>query len=371
MVRHPIQGTSRLAARVKNTVAALTRIPGFLGDPKLARTYFPDEARKSRRRIRLDLALWATRHAELNDYYFAYGLDRIGADGRQFIGIQEGKDLIKRVNSRAWSGPYVADYRCLCKDKFLFGEYLTALAFPTPKILALYDGSQVSWHDERSFKGLESIAEHDGLDVFCKHALGAHGQSIFSLKVEKGRLLLDGTETSLDDLRKKMPVPALLQERLAQHPALAQVYPRAINTFRLVTILRDCQAIPFRGFVRFGAKGSRIDNWGAGGPAVAVDLKTGRLRARGIHMPGHGASVTAHPETGVRFEGFEIPFFERAVSLATELHRFFYGLVTIGWDIAITPTGPVFIEGNNGWEIFALQAIVGGFKNELRLDARS
>jgi hypothetical protein len=104
---------------------------------------------------------------------------------------------------------------------------------------------------------------------------------------------------------------------------------------------------------------------------VAVDLKTGRLRARGVLMPGRGTSVTSHPETGVRFEGFEIPFFERAVSLATELHRFFYGLATIGWDIAITPTGPAFIEGNNGWEIFALQAIAGGLKDELHLDARA
>ena len=367
MKRNPLGPLDRAATRVGRTLAALVRIPRFLRDPKLARSYMTDEARKSRFGTVIGLAAWAMRHAEMNDYYFAYGLDKIGSDSSRYMGIREGKELIKRVNSRAWTGSRVTDYRCLCKDKFLFGEYLAALSFPTPKNLALYDGSEVLWLDGRGARGLDSVPESDGLDAFCKDAVGAHGQRIFALEAREGRLLIDGTESTLEDLRKMMPVPGLVQERMVQHPALIGVYPHSVNTFRLVTILRGGKAVPFKGFMRFGAKGSRVDNWGAGGPAVAVDLGTGKLSGLGILMPGSGGALTrSHPETGVRFEGFEVPFFDEAVSLATRLHRFFYGLVTIGWDIAITPTGPVFIEGNNGWEIFALQAIVGGLRHELR-----
>ena len=54
-----------------------------------------------------------------------------------------------------------------------------------------------------------------------------------------------------------------------------------------------------------------------------------------------------------------------AAEMAIRLHHFFYGLVTIGWDIAIAAEGPVFIEGNDWWDTRAMQAILGGFKREL------
>jgi hypothetical protein len=38
----------------------------------------------------------------------------------------------------------------------------------------------------------------------------------------------------------------------------------------------------------------------------------------------------------------------------------------IGWDIAITPDGPVFIEGNDNPEISGLQTVNGGLKGVLK-----
>jgi hypothetical protein len=357
----------RFMERLKLTLLSLMRVPGFLKDPKIAHTYFPAEARKSRTRILTDNILWAIRNAEVNESYFVYGLDRkAGVDHGNYIGSREGMALIRGSNAQAWTGLRGTDYRCLCKDKFLFGEYLTALSFPTPRNLAFYDGSQVLWVGRELAGGLDSILDLDGLDVICKDAIGAHGRDVFSLKVQKGRLLLGGVDSTVDDLKKMIPVPALLQERLIQHPAVAEIYPHSINTFRLVTMLKDGKVTPFRGFMRFGANRSLIDNWAAGGVAVGMDLETGRLCGRGVFRPGRGDFATAHPETGFRFEGFEMPFFREAMDLATRLHGFFYGLVTIGWDIAITPGGPAFIEGNHSWEIWPIQAILGGLKAELR-----
>ena len=45
-----------------------------------------------------------------------------------------------------------------------------------------------------------------------------------------------------------------------------------------------------------------------------------------------------------------------AVELAKKIHEFFYGIHSIGWDIALTENGPVFLEGNNGWEISIMLA---------------
>lgn len=35
----------------------------------------------------------------------------------------------------------------------------------------------------------------------------------------------------------------------------------------------------------------------------------------------------------------------------------FYGMKTIGWDIAFTEEGPIIIEANNGWGIAAHQMV--------------
>ncbi len=49
-------------------------------------------------------------------------------------------------------------------------------------------------------------------------------------------------------------------------------------------------------------------------------------------------------------DGFEIPYFHDAVELAKVAHTYFYGLDSIGWDIAFTNDGPMIVEGNDDWD---------------------
>ena len=44
------------------------------------------------------------------------------------------------------------------------------------------------------------------------------------------------------------------------------------------------------------------------------------------------------------------------MKLACRDHRRFYGIRTIGWDVANSNNGLVFIEGNDNWEISLNQA---------------
>ena len=41
---------------------------------------------------------------------------------------------------------------------------------------------------------------------------------------------------------------------------------------------------------------------------------------------------------------------------------------SIGWDIAFTENGPIFIEGNDNWEITGIQATNGGMKELFQED---
>ena len=137
----------------------------------------------------------------------------------------------------------------------------------------------------------------------------------------------------------------------------------AVNTIRLITVLTpNEEVIPFRAGLRIGREGSNVDNCAKGGIFVGIDMNTGKLLKKGIIKPPFGNIVFRHPDTEIVFEGFEIPYFKDAVEIAKELHSKLYRIHSVGWDIAITQNGPMFIEGNSKWEVSGTQSAEGGVK---------
>jgi hypothetical protein len=56
--------------------------------------------------------------------------------------------------------------------------------------------------------------------------------------------------------------------------------------------------------------------------------------------------VTEHPDTKQNFNQFKLPFWEDVLSLTKEAALKFLPLRTLGWDIAITEKGVMFLETN-------------------------
>lgn len=158
----------------------------------------------------------------------------------------------------------------------------------------------------------------------------------------------------------------VLQNRLYQHESLNKIYAKSINTMRLITCRKeDGKVSSLPAVLRFGANGNTVDNWAAGGLIVGVD-KNGVLFGNGYYeFPIEDRiECEVHPDTGIRFAGIDVPFYKEAVNMACELHSYLYGIPCIGWDIAFTPDGPVFIEGNDNFEITLNQCAHGGLKKE-------
>ena len=53
--------------------------------------------------------------------------------------------------------------------------------------------------------------------------------------------------------------------------------------------------------------------------------------------------------TGARIAGVTLPWWSKVLELARKAHRVIPQLQTICWDIGITPSGPVIVEGNDTW----------------------
>jgi hypothetical protein len=95
-----------------------------------------------------------------------------------------------------------------------------------------------------------------------------------------------------------------------------------------------------------------------------ICLATGRINwMRTARPDGVGlVEVTRHPVTGAVLPGFQLPLWPEACALARRAALSFRPLLTVGWDIAFTPDGPLLIEGNAWWDPPNQMPWVKGFR---------
>jgi hypothetical protein len=140
----------------------------------------------------------------------------------------------------------------------------------------------------------------------------------------------------------------LLEECLVQHEGMARLNPSSVNTLRLITFRRDDTVHLLAAALKIG-NGGAIDNFSDGGMYAMVGDD-------GVAMSpafdASGATYRAHPLTGVEIPGFAVPLFADAVDLVSRSARVVPEIPYVGWDVAITPGGPVLIEGNYNTGVF-------------------
>ena len=147
---------------------------------------------------------------------------------------------------------------------------------------------------------------------------------------------------------------------------MGKIFPNSTNSVRLTSVYdkKSDNVIILPSFVKIGMGNMTVDNWAIGGLIVGLDIETGRLREWGYYKPGYCKKTCIHPDTGVVFKDYKIPFFEETKTLIKYTHSLFKEVHSIGWDITITPEGPCIIEGNDNWEISALQVTNHGMRKE-------
>ena len=136
----------------------------------------------------------------------------------------------------------------------------------------------------------------------------------------------------------------ILEEVVVQHPKMASLCPSSVNTCRIATLLGDKRQGIVYAFLRIG-NGKVMDNVDCGGMAARIDLDTGKLLTVGADKQGN--TFIKHPITNTSIIGFEIPFWKEAKEMCLKASEKFPEMRYVAWDVAITPDGPTFIEGNS------------------------
>lgn len=356
---------NKLVKKIKLTLRLILKPNSVINQE----SYYPEEEHKTKSQIVKDQLFFLWKYGNTEKFYFAYGFDRKSMTREKMCNeyiINESAFLKKidfynnHINRKQgrFSG------RCIISDKFYFYLFLKSLGFPTPEILYYTRNGKLFYSSSGKEERVETVISKD-IDAFAKPYGGQLGNGAFALKVKDSKVYVNNKELyQTDELLQSLTLTNyIVQNRIIQHPQMNRLCSTAVNTIRLLTLITpDEDIIAYRAGLRIGREGCSVDNCAKGGIFVGIDMNTGKLMKRGIIKPPHGTMLLQHPDNGIIFEGFEIPYFKESVEMAKELHSRLYRIHSVGWDIAITPVGPIFIEGNSKWEISGTQAAVGGVK---------
>jgi len=275
--------------------------------------------------------------------------------------------LDRRTMDRIWSSPLLHHPlgTAILKNKLFFECYYGNFGLPLPRTLGYCSNGYIFVAGERLlFDNLPQVMERllqssTTGSVFIKPLDGINGRLCRRFDWD------DLNFADIHNLRiSLMQGSFVFQETLTQHPSVSTIYPYAINTLRMDTFVTDDgNAEVISGLMRFGMHGREVDN---GGCFIAVNLDHGTLAAQAlcfIHLGGGVYDV--HPNTNEPFKGFKIPFFTEAKILVVSAAKLLPSRL-VGWDVAITPRGPVLIEGNHNYHLGMSDTAFGGYRKNPR-----
>lgn len=240
------------------------------------------------------------------------------------------------------------------RDKLIFDGWVRNAGFDTPETLALLQRGVVHDVITRQKTDLPTFLARQQGELFIKDRSGHGGSGAFLVNVSEAGYNLDGKPATRDEIIARLDAltdPALIQKRLVQHDRIATLNPSSVNSLRVVTMLgRNCpQAVCLATAIRIGAAGNVVDNLMGGGYCAGVDQASGAL----CETPRNkaGAPLSAAQSGLDSFQGYSIPHCTEAIRHCLHLHEIIGPApTTIGWDVAIGPSGPIILEGNIFWD---------------------
>lgn len=137
----------------------------------------------------------------------------------------------------------------------------------------------------------------------------------------------------------------VIEELIEQGEEMAVLHPESINTLRIATFKIKDEVMIYGAAVRMGTGNSIVDNAGSGGIFCHVNSEFGFIDTNARDY--FNDKYVYHPDTGVRFIGFDIPQWEEAKRLVKEMAKTIEGATVISWDLAYSKKGWCMVEAND------------------------
>ncbi len=187
--------------------------------------------------------------------------------------------------------------------------------------------------------GLEKLKKFlDANKVFMiKPADGLAGTDVKKMDISQ----VETPEKFLEYLTEKN---MFIEEYVIQDERWGKICPHSVNTIRAMTRIIDGKSELFYAAARIGNGKAVVDNFHQGGVGVRIDTEKGKLIGNALSKDLE--EVETHPATGVKFDGFEIPYWEEIKKMVCDAAMVNPEVKVVGWDVAISNKGPLLIEAN-------------------------
>lgn len=253
--------------------------------------------------------------------YFIYGFNMLSAEGRSTFVTRSNKyKYYKKFNDRN----YVDFLNQKTETYRIFGEF--------------YGRDVVSLYDARDFSEFAAFLEkHPRFIYKPAQDYGGRGIKIYDRK----------NYESAEDLFEIIIFngACVLEELIVQGKEIADIHPDSVNTVRIVTYHGDNGDTHTQWcFLRMGSGGSHTDNMSGGGISARIDFDTGVVCDCGRDYLGH--RYIYHPDSKIQLVGLNIPQWDEVKKLVCRLADTLPQVRFVGWDLAYSDKGWVFVEGN-------------------------
>lgn len=288
--------------------------------------------------------LWtAIRHNVPPQSYYRFRMFAAG-DPEAYLHGHEVNGIFERLN-----GSLRVD---TVDDKVEFARACRFRGLPAAAVIAsFWDGRLDEWVQADRLPS-------DDLVVKFSNLWGGEGIERWGYEApgswRRGSERVSETELLAHCCRRSLTRPVIVQRRLRNHHILRGLAPQGLSTVRVVTHLpRKGSPQILLACLRMPVGDSVVDNFGQGGIAAPVDLRTGVLGTAVFIEPR--AEFTNHPTTAAPISGIPVPQWSETCKLVLDAHQHFTNVAFIGWDVVIGEEGPMLLEANSNWGFDVVQ----------------
>ncbi len=266
--------------------------------------------------------VWGTSFSE----YFGYRFwEKSFSEKREYMTRRHMFKFFDKYNQK--------DFRSRIGDKSLsskyYGEFMKREQF---------------FYNEGLDKFREFCKKHS--DIFIKKSICWGGDFCRLEHLENDDEIKKCYDTLSDDY--------IVEPKLENCEEIKKYSPISLNTIKVTVLnLKKGPEIQFA-IIRFG-NNTVVDNVHNGGICCGIDIASGKINTLGFDK--NFRRFSKHPVSGYDFLDFEIPQFDKVREIALKASKITPELRYASWDIAVTPDGPVLIEGNWDAEFYAEQSL--------------
>lgn len=315
------------------TVSVLRKIPILFSQLKTVVNEVHSESGKSKAVIFSDILLCMLRYgASPNNYHYFQFYNLKNSERKTYTTNKTSEKMIKKFNNPA-------DIH-FSENKLTFAE----------KFASMYCRDFLN-ADTMSFADFENFCK-DKDKFIIKPYGGAQGQDIRVFRLPSDNKNLKAV---FDEIKEKHPEGFIIEEWICQHPDLSNIFPDAVNCLRVITVLDHSKVDIITGGVTFSL-GAEIANGSQPSIVAPVDFEKGIISQSGASF--FTPLYEKHPVTNAQIKGFKMPCWKETLALVEKAAKHVPTVGYVGWDIAITPEGPVLIEGNTtpGYKYYQIPA---------------